>query len=57
MNLNELAQEITVREGKKIQVNVAQIKEIIHVIGEIFSDMGWFEFFGLANKIRKSGRR
>jgi hypothetical protein len=36
MNLNELAREIAKREGKKISLSIAQIKEVIKIIGEIF---------------------
>jgi hypothetical protein len=32
MNLNQLAKEITKREGLKKQVNIAQVKEILRVI-------------------------
>lgn len=35
MNLNELAVEISRREGKKIQVNIAQIKEIVRCLHDI----------------------
>lgn len=38
MNLNELAKEIAKREGKKVQVNIAQIKEILRVMKDIFED-------------------
>lgn len=32
MNINNFARLITKGEGKKKQVNIAQIKEILHVI-------------------------
>lgn len=32
VNLNEFAQKIAEREGKKSQVNIAQIKEILKII-------------------------
>lgn len=32
MNLNQLAKQITLREGLKKQVNIAQVKEILRVI-------------------------
>lgn len=31
MDLNKFAQEIAETEGKKIQVNIGQIKEILHI--------------------------
>jgi hypothetical protein len=38
MNLNQLAILISKKEGLKKQVNIAQIKEIIKVIGQIIRD-------------------
>lgn len=38
MNLNQLASEICRREGKKKQVNIAQVKEVLAVLGEILSE-------------------
>ncbi len=38
MNLNQLAVEICRREGKKVQVNIGQTKEILKVLIEILSD-------------------
>ena len=32
MNLNDLAKEITLVEGKKKQVSIAQVKEILKII-------------------------
>ena len=32
MNMNEVAKQITVHEGLKVQVNIAQVKEILKVI-------------------------
>lgn len=36
MNLNQLAKEISALEGKKVQVNIAQIKEVLGCLGRIF---------------------
>ena len=38
MDLNELAKEICFREGKKVQVNIAQVKEIMRVEREIIRE-------------------
>ncbi len=38
LNLNNLAVEICRREGKKKQVNIAQVKEILKVLIEILSE-------------------
>ena len=41
MNLNQLAVAISKREGKKVQVNIAQIKEILKITIELMtSDWG-----------------
>ena len=37
MNLNEFAKTISLKEGKKIQVNIAQIKEIMKCIFQVLS--------------------
>lgn len=55
MNLNELASAISRKEGKAKQVNIAQIKEVIKCLGEIFKSIGFIEFAKLAWKIRKNG--
>lgn len=38
INLNTLAKKITEREGKKKEVDIGQIKEVLRVLTEIFSD-------------------
>jgi hypothetical protein len=38
MNLNQLAKEICKREGKKKQVDIAQVKEVLGVLIEILSE-------------------
>ena len=35
MNVNQLAKEITKHEGLKVQVNIAQVKEILRVLAVI----------------------
>lgn len=35
MNLNELAREITLREGKKKSLSIADVKEVLRIIDEI----------------------
>lgn len=32
INLNEIAREITALEGKKVQVNIGQVKEILKIV-------------------------
>jgi len=31
MNLNELAKQITLREGKKVSISIAQVKEVLSI--------------------------
>lgn len=38
MNMNQLAKKIASLEGKKSQVNIAQIKEVLRVLSIIFVD-------------------
>lgn len=40
MNLNQLAKKISEKEGKKVQVNIAQIKEILKCLIEIAAEAG-----------------
>lgn len=35
MNLNTLAKEVTLREGKKKSISIAQVKEVIGIIAEL----------------------
>ncbi len=62
MNLNNLAREICKREGKKKQINIAQIKEIIRVLGEILNEMDGREFADTAIRLlgkvkRRKGKK
>jgi hypothetical protein len=56
MNLNELAVNLAKLEGKKEQVNIAQIKEIISDLGVIFANQGTVGFLKLARDIRNHGK-
>ncbi len=38
MNLNQVAKEICLREGKKIQVNIAQVKEVLKITLQILKE-------------------
>jgi len=57
MNLNQLAKRITEKEGKKTQVNIAQVKEIINVIGQIFNELDWCGTVDLVNSMKKVGKK
>lgn len=39
MNLNELARRITMYEGGEIEVNIAQVKDVLRSLGSIMLDM------------------
>ncbi len=39
MNLNELAKEVAMLEGKEQELSIAQIKEVMHCLGYVLSDM------------------
>jgi hypothetical protein len=41
MNLNTLAVEVCKREGKKVQVNIAQVKEVIRCTMDVLADHNW----------------
>ena len=55
MNLNKLAKAVAQCEGKKQEVNIAQIKEIISVLGGIFADLSVSEFLAVVAKMRENG--
>jgi len=53
INRNKLAKWIAGREGQKVQVNIAQIKEVMRCL---FLELGEFEdkeIIALINKVRK----
>lgn len=41
MKLSTLARKITQLEGKKVQVNIAQIKEILRCINVVYKEYGY----------------
>lgn len=53
MNLNWLAKKIAEMEGKKVAVNIAQIKEIIGCMGKIFRGLNLIARENLVNDITK----
>ena len=54
MNLHQLSIRLTQKEGKKRQVDIAQTKEIIKRLGEIFNEIGLLQTLILVFKIRKN---
>ena len=57
MNLNELAKEITKREKGKVQVNIAQVKEILCVLGEILEEASPDEAMEILHRLINAGKR
>lgn len=53
MNLNQLAQEVAMIEGKKVPVNIAQIKEILKCLGVVLSDLETSEALALMARLIK----
>lgn len=56
MTINEFAQIIAKREGKKQQVNIAQIMEIVKCINDELKGAG-VDFYGLIKKHLKKGKK
>ena len=53
MNLNEFAREITLIEGKKQSISIAQVKEVIKILSDRWSDMTMNEVMIEVKIIRK----
>ena len=53
LNMNDIAKEICVREGKKKQVSIAQVKEILGVL----VDMMWDDPNVLTALLKNSQKR
>lgn len=53
MNLNEIATEVTKREGLKKSVNVAQVKEVIRIFLEEIAFYPFSEVIDVLNKHSK----
>jgi predicted DNA-binding antitoxin AbrB/MazE fold protein len=52
INLNKWAREITLKEGKKISVSIAQVKEIMGIFLRDLKKMTIGEITGLLKKIK-----
>ena len=42
-NLNKMAKEITLKEGKEVNLSVAQVKEVMHLVFDQLADMPLYE--------------
>lgn len=58
-NLNELAVEVTKREGKKVELSISQIKEVLKIICDLmFEDSGIIlKMLGAANKSARKKKK
>lgn len=52
MTLNDLAKQITQKEGKKVQVNIAQTKEVLRHTLLILKDMTIEDLTALLKKVK-----
>jgi hypothetical protein len=50
MNLNDLAKKITLKEGKKLNLSIAQVKEVMHIFLHELKDMSIVD---VANMLKK----
>ena len=50
MNLNELAKEITLAEGGKTEVSIAQVKEIMRLLFERLAELEPLELFKILKR-------
>lgn len=57
MNLNQFAKEIADEEGKKQELSIAQIKEVLACAGRIMAQMSSGEMLDLCAKIVKCGEK
>lgn len=52
MNLNDLARIITVYEGKEERLTIAQVKEVINILGNIIKRMSDEELQELIQRLK-----
>ncbi|MEM2174143.1 MAG: hypothetical protein QXI58_00760 [Candidatus Micrarchaeia archaeon] len=53
MNLKKFAQEIAKKEGKKKQINIGQIKEVLNIIGKRIREMDANELIDFLQSLRR----
>lgn len=53
MNVNALAKRITDREGKRVAVNIAQVKEVLRITLEELAEADVLEVLQLLQKHRR----
>ena len=57
VNMNKWATEITKREGKKVNLTVAQVKEVMRLILVDMKEMSLADISALLAKVKKSRKK
>lgn len=57
MNLNTLAKEITKREGKKINLSIAQVKEVLSITLRLLAKLDEDEILDIVYRYKKLKRK
>lgn len=52
VNLNDLAKSVTLKEGKKLSLSIAQVKEVLKIILELLAKMTYGEVSELFKKTK-----
>ena len=53
MNLNDLARKITLKEGKKKSISIAQVKEVMRLLLIELSEMQGYEALDVIRRYKK----
>ncbi|MCX6131629.1 MAG: hypothetical protein NTX25_21530 [Proteobacteria bacterium] len=57
MNLNELAKAICALEGKKVELNIGQVKEVLLCLGKVLVNQQPYDQADLIGKLIARGAR
>ena len=50
VNLNDLAKSITLKEGKKLNLSIAQVKEVLKITLNLLAKMSYAEVAGILKR-------
>ena len=53
VDLNRLARDITLKEGKKVSLPIGQVKEVMRLVLEELAEMNGKDLFELMQRYRK----
>lgn len=53
VSTHKMAVEICKREGKKVELNIAQVKEVLRILGEIILEKRINAVFAAASKVAR----